>query len=130
MPQAAIAPASTTTSIDVQLPRPLVTPPMAPAPVAQAAPEPVGTSGAVAVRRPMHVSIGGKPQGTNSVFIEFEGRRWYPAGPAGVLDLSGMVRVGSYFDFDVFAVRGQSGEIYVPSSHGGMAVVRYTLARK
>jgi len=129
-PQAAIAPASTTTSIDVQLPRPMVTPPMATAAVPPAPPQAVGTSGATVPRRPTHVSIGGKPQGANAMFIEFEGRRWYPAGPARTIDLSGRVRVGAYFDFDVFAVRGQSGEIYVPSAHGGSAVVRYTLTKE
>ena len=48
---------------------------------------PVGTSGRTpAPRRPTHTQIGGKPQGSNSIFIEIDGVRWYKAGPAEAID--------------------------------------------
>ena len=127
-PQAAVAPASTTTSIPVQLPRPMVAEPMPEPAMAAQSPGSVGTTGAFP-RRPPHVSIGGKPQGANAIFIEFDNRRWYPAGPASAVDLSGMVRIGDYHGFDVFAPSAGSSEVYIRSTEGGSAVVRYTTSR-
>ena len=127
-PQAAGAPASTTTSIPMQLPRPMVAEPMPQPTMSGESPGAVGTTG-VLPRRPSHVSIGGKPQGANAIFIEFDNRRWYPAGPASSVDLSGMVRVGDYHGFDVFAPPAGSSEVYIRSIEGGPAVVRYTTSR-
>jgi hypothetical protein len=127
-PQAAGAPASTTTSIPVQLPRPMVAEPMPQPTMAVEPPSAVGTTGAFP-RRPSHVSIGGKPQGANAIFIEFDGRRWYPTGPASAINLSGMVRVGEYYGFEVLTPSAGSQEVYIPSTAGGSAVVRYTISR-
>jgi hypothetical protein len=60
------------------------------------------------------------------MFIDFDGRRWYPAGKAAEIDLSGMTRVGEYFGFTVFAPSGANDEIYIPSVRDGSVAVRYT----
>jgi hypothetical protein len=76
--------------------------------------------------RPQHVSNGGKPQGANAMFIEFDGRRWYPAGKAAPVDLSPMQRVGEYFGFAVYAPGSSTDEICIPSVRDGSVAVRYT----
>lgn len=124
--QAAAPPSSTTTSVDVQWPRPMVSTPVATV-GGVTEPRPVAASG---TPRPQHVSIGGKPQGANAMFIEFEGRRWYPAGKAAEVDLSGMTRRGEYFGFAVFAPSGSTDEIYIPSVRDGSVAVRYTPHRR
>lgn len=122
-PRAAAPPASTTTSLPVQQPRPMVAEPVGTA--ARQVPAPVGTAGPLPPR-PSHVSIGGKPQGENAMFIEFQGRRWYPAGAAAPMDVSAMVRVGEYHGFDVFSMAHERDEIVIPSTRSGAAFVRYT----
>ena len=126
-PQAAAPPSDTTTSVEVQFPRPMVSAPVPTAgtPVDEAL-RPAATAG---TSRPSHVSIGDKPQGANAMFIEFDRRRWYPAGPAAEIDLSPFIRVGEYHGFAVFAPPQGRDEIYIPSTIGGTAVVRYTLRR-
>jgi hypothetical protein len=96
--QAAAPPSGTTTSVDVQWPRPMVSAPVA----TVGSPGDTAPVAATGTPRPQHVSIGGKPQGANAMFIEFDGRRWYPAGKATSVDLSRMARVGEYFGFTVF----------------------------
>jgi hypothetical protein len=124
--QAAAPPSGTTTSVDVQWPRPMVSAPVA----TVGAPgdgRPVAATGSP---RPPHVSIGGKPQGAKAMFIEFDGRRWYPAGKATEVDLSGMARGGEYFGFTVFVSNRSKDEIYIPSVRDGSLVVRYTPHRR
>jgi hypothetical protein len=127
-PQAPVAASGTTTSIDMQWPRPMVAEPVPPARRPAEEPGVVGTTGvAAAPWRPSHVSIGGKPSGVNAMFIEFEGRQWYPAGAPRPFDAARMTRVGDFHGFTVFAAgTGVKDEIYIPSTRGGATVVRYT----
>jgi len=130
MPQAAGSASQTTTVIPVYSPPPSV----------------VGTTGvdastggrgagsanrAAAPRRPMHTRIGGVPQGSNSIFIEFEGERWYKAGAAAAIDPTAMSRTGTYAGGPVWSMAGRSeGIIYVPVTQpGGSLVVPYSRKR-
>lgn len=113
-PQAAGSASQTTTVIPVYIPQPSA----------------VGTTGfdavtgargagsanrATAPRRPMHTRIGGVPQGSNSIFIEFEGERWYKAGAAALIDTNTMSRAGTYAGGPVWTTPGRSDDIiYVP----------------
>lgn len=88
-------------------------------------------SSAPRVRRPTHTSIGGKPQGSNSVFIEFEGERWYKAGAAQPIDPSVMSRAGTYAGIPVWTGPAtEAGIIYVPvTQQGGTLAVPYSKKR-
>ncbi len=82
-------------------------------------------------RRPTHTSIGGVPQGSNSIFIEFEGQRWYKAGTAEPIDTNTMSRAGTYAGIPVWAAPGRNaGIIYVPvTQQGGSLAVPYSRTR-
>lgn len=88
-------------------------------------------SRATAPRRPMHVRIGGVPQGSNSIFIEFEGERWYKAGDAAPIDTNTLSRAGTYAGGPVWSSTGRSdGIIYVPVTQpGGSLAVPYSRKR-
>lgn len=130
IPQAASAPSPTARIVPEQFPRPAVTEPVAPpAPTsASEASQPVGTTGRVPTR-PSHVRIGGRPSGTNAIFIEYEGVRWYPMGPPREIDVSGMVRLPDYQGFEVWTDAGDKRTIYIPAARGSMLVVPYTRTR-
>jgi hypothetical protein len=125
--QAAGPPTQTTTVIPVQVPRPEVAPPPPGGVPLRQAPLPAGTSGRIsAARPPTHTSIGGKPRGTNSIFIEFQNERWYPIGPAQAIDMSRLVQVGEVNGFRVFAGQSGSDVVYVPVTRGGSLAVAYS----
>lgn len=129
IPQAAGAPSQTARIIPEQMPRPAVTEPIPPAPPDVSEPEKsVGTTGRVPPR-PSHVRIGGRPQGTNSFFIEYEGVRWYPIGPPREIDVSRMVRLDDYHGFDVWAAPDDRRTIYIPATRGSALVVPYSRTR-
>lgn len=126
--QAAGAASQTTTEIPVYVPLPVGTAGSTePSPTAvesaQRGPAPVG--------RPMHTRIGGVPQGSNSIFIEFEGERWYKAGAARAIDTAKMERAGTYAGIPVWSEQGTTaGIIYVPvTQQGGSLVVPYSRKR-
>ena len=128
-PQAAGAPSQTVQVVPIQVtesaepsPGRLPNPP--------AASEVVGTSGRVpAARRPVNTRVGGRPQGTNAIIIEFQNVRWYPAGPARLIETARMSRVGDYGGFDVWSA-GESGIVYVPVTKGGALAVPYSRTRR
>ncbi|HVJ27162.1 MAG TPA: hypothetical protein VM493_06440 [Vicinamibacterales bacterium] len=129
--QAAGAASQTTTEIPVYVPMPVGTAGTAggtePSPVAVAPAQ----RGPAPVWRPMHTRIGGVPQGSNSIFIEFEGERWYKAGAARAIDTARMARAGTYAGIPVWSEQGTTdGIIYVPvTQQGGSLVVPYSRKR-
>ena len=129
--QAAGAASQTTTVIPVYVPPTVGTAGTAgstePSPVAAASAE----RAPVPPRRPMHTRIGGVPQGSNSIFIEFEGERWYKAGAAQAIDPAKMSRAGTYAGIPVWSEQGTTaGIIYVPvTQQGGSLVVPYSRKR-
>jgi hypothetical protein len=126
--QAAGPPSQTTTMVAVHVPQPVGT-------VGVVAPEPdrpAATGGpATVARRPTHTVIGGKPQGSNSIFIEFEGARWYMAGAAESIDTTRLKRVGTYHGVPVWSRQAtDDGIIYVPVTQvGGSLAVPYSRKR-
>jgi hypothetical protein len=119
--QAAGPPAATTQTVPVQIPRPPV---VEPAPPVHETP-PVGTTG----RPATHTRIGGRPEGTQSIFVEYDGRRWYPQGPPQRLDPKTMERIGTYRGFEVWARRGDRSVIYIPVTVGAVDAVAYSQTR-
>lgn len=128
-PQAAGPPSETTQIIWMQLPRPaVVAPPETEARPALPSSETaaaVGTTGTT-VWRPMHTQIGGTPRGSNSIFIEYAGRRWYPTGAPEAIDRRALTRLADFEGFDVWGDVPDATAIFVPAVRGGESYVRYT----
>jgi hypothetical protein len=86
---------------------------------AEAAPQPVGTSGRVAVTpAPPRVATLNRPRGLNGVWINFDGRRWFSAGKAIDYDAATLTRVGTYRGWNVYRRNGDPTTIYVPAVPG------------
>jgi hypothetical protein len=128
-PQAAGPPSETTQMQLMQLPRPAVA---APPPVAvETVPEQqttIGTTGRIP-RVPLRTQIGGPPQGTNSIFIEYEGSRWYPHGAPKPIDTSRLVRLEGFHGFDVWGDSASPNVVFIPAIRGSSLGVRYTRDR-
>ena len=76
---------------------------------------------------PSHTRIGGRPQGINAIFIEFDGRRWYSSGDSTEIDPARMDRVGDYRGFEVWRARGKrDGQIVISTTPGGLIGVPYS----
>lgn len=91
------------------------------------APEAVGTRGSIAGSSATETSpdsyaarprgalrTARRPVGLNGVFIEFEGTRWFAAGPAIELEADKFSRIGDYAGFPVYQRSGEEGVVYVP----------------
>lgn len=62
------------------------------------------------------------PRATDGVWIQFQGSRWFAAGPAVVFDPTNFEQVGQYEGFPVFRSRAGLGDrIYIPSRSGIVA---------
>ena len=127
--QAAGAASQTTTSVPMQVPVPSSSGVSSSGAVPPS--RTVGTTGrATPSQRATRTRIGGVPQGSNSIFIEYEGQRWYKSGPAEIIDTGSMSRVGTYQGVPVFT-RGTEGIIYVPVTRdGGSLAVPYSKTRR
>lgn len=118
--QAAGPPSQTARVIPVHVPEPVETG-IAPPHDARAE----GTAGrAASPRRP------GRRSGTNSIFIEFQNTRWYPAGAAERIDTSRMVLIDDYKGFGIFAPGADSDIVYVPVTRAGTLAAPYARTRK
>jgi hypothetical protein len=97
--------------------------------VPSAAPEAAGGTGEagapVTMRPPRNVIEAGlKPKGLNEIFVNYAGYRWKAAGKAVPLDDQRFTRIGDYYGYPVYAVRGDDTEvrtIYLPSRAGLIA---------
>ncbi len=87
-------------------------------------PQPVGTSGRVAVTSAPRVSTLNPPTGVNGVWINFDGRRWFGAGKAIDYDASTLTRVGTYRGWNVYTRNGDRSTIYVPAVPGKLSPYR------
>ena len=125
--QAAGPPSLTTTVIPLQVP-----PPTAGVEARSDVgrePAPVGTSGRVPAPRP--AARPGRPLSPTSIFIEFDGTRWYMAGPAEPIDTTAMRRAGYYSGVPVWMKPSvDDGILYVPVMQvGGSLAVPYSRRR-
>jgi len=132
-PQAAGPPSETTQLVEMQLPRPDVVAPAevyarAPSQADEPSPPAVGTGGRLP-HTPMHTQIGGRPLGSNSIFIEYAGQRWYPVGAPEALDTSRLKRLGEFHEFDVWADGPNPSVIFIPVTWGSTEALTYTRVR-
>jgi hypothetical protein len=75
-------------------------------------PAAAGTSGRTIVNRG---NAAARPRGTNTVWFDFNGRRWEMAGKAIALSPE-FTLIGSYRGSPIYQRRGDSSMIYVPST--------------
>ena len=66
-----------------------------------------------------------RPVGLNSVFIQFQGARWYAAGPAVEFSADKFTRIGEHRGFTVFQEKGKPGFIYLSLLNSGGLVAPY-----
>ena len=60
----------------------------------------------------------------DGVWVEFDGARWYLAGPAMSVAPDRLIQVGARGDFPVYRERvGPAEVIYVPAVQGGLLTV-------
>jgi len=88
------------------------------------APQPVGTSGRVAVTPAPRVSTVNPPTGVNGVWINFDGRRWFSVGRAIDYDAATLTRIGTYRGWNVYTRNGESSTIYIPAVPGKLSPYR------
>ncbi|HXG54191.1 MAG TPA: hypothetical protein VNJ03_02315 [Vicinamibacterales bacterium] len=99
---------------------PASAPRRAPAPAPRTSPQ----------RRPTRTSIGPKPEGVNSLFVDFRDRRWYPEGAAVRFDRTRMLQIGDRGGFPVYADRdAPEARIYISVGVGRTMVLPYSLRR-
>jgi hypothetical protein len=67
------------------------------------------------------VSTLNPPTGTNGVWINFDGRRWFSAGKAIDYDAASLTLVGTYRGWSVYRRNGDPATIYVPGVPGKLS---------
>jgi hypothetical protein len=85
-----------------------------------------GTTGRLPVQtRPARTRVQTvqRPVGLNSVFIQFQGARWYAAGPAVEFSANRFTRIGEHRGFTVYQDKGKPGLIYLSLLTGGGGLV-------
>lgn len=119
---AAGPPSQTTIEVPLQMPRPAVVPPEPPTAA------PVATSGRIPTQRTL-IQIADQTKKTQSIFIEYGGRRWYPIGPPRPLDRTALVRLPDYLGFEVWGRSPDAAEILIPVTVGSDMAVIYSTTR-
>lgn len=92
--------------------------------------QPVGTAGSLPPYEARHTRIGEPPRGAQAIFIEFDGARWYPQGPARAMDPTRLTRVGDYHGFAVWSVAEGEPIIFIPVTPGNTLAVPYAQTRR
>jgi hypothetical protein len=84
---------------------------------------PVGTSGRAIVTPARPVTTVIPPTGANTIWIEYDGRKWFAGGKAIEYDASRLNEVGSYRGWTVYALKGDrdAKTVYIPSIPGRLA---------
>jgi len=72
-----------------------------------------------------------KPEGLNGIFVTFQNRRWFSAGPAVTFDPSRFTQAGRYDGLPIYVDRSTPNTIYVPVAASADALVApYSLDRR
>jgi hypothetical protein len=97
--------------------------PVAVSDVVRSAPAPVGTSGRVAVTPPRPVTTVIPPTGANTIWVNFDGRRWYAAKSSIEYDAAVLNEIGTYQGWTVYAMKSDPARttIYIPAAPGRLA---------
>jgi hypothetical protein len=105
----------------------------APAPEPAPVPAPVGTTGTVQLMQaaPARTSIQTvqRPVGLNTVFVQFEGGRYFSAGPAVEYSATRFTQIGEHQGFPVYQENGKPGVIYLSLLQGTPGLIAPYKAR-
>jgi hypothetical protein len=84
-----------------------------------------GTTGRVVQTPPARTRVQTvqRPVGINAVFIQFQGARWYAAGPAVEFSADRFTRIGEHRGFNVYEEKGRPGTIYLSLLNGGAGLI-------
>lgn len=108
---------------DPGLASPRPSPAVESAPIPAAGPTALGTSGAAsAPSRPVTTIL--PPTGLNTIWVEFDGQRWYASGQHSIAyDAARLNVIGTYHGWTVYALKddGERRTIYIPSIPGRLA---------
>jgi hypothetical protein len=90
---------------------------------ARTAAVPVGTSGRTGVTPSRPVTTVIPPTGANTIWVNFDGRRWYAAKRSIPYEASQLNEIGTYQGWTVYASKSeaQPTTIYIPSTPGRLA---------
>jgi len=91
-------------------------------PRAVSQPTAVGTSGRSASAR-RETSLR-PPTGLNTIWINYDGRRWVSAGKAIGYDATSLTQVGTYRGWSVYTRHGDPSIIYIPGTPGRLSAYR------
>lgn len=75
------------------------------------------------LRLPGHIETILVPDGNRGIWIRYEGQRWIISGKAVRFDGGRFTKIGEYYGFPVFAVRG-TDEIFIPAWPGMLSVYK------
>jgi hypothetical protein len=67
---------------------------------------------------PVRATTVRRPTGTNSVWVNFDGRRWFNAGKAIDYDAASLTEIGTYYGYSVYRRNGDPSTIYIPAVPG------------
>jgi hypothetical protein len=84
-------------------------------------PSPVGTIGPLMT--PTRIQTIRRPVGLNAVFVEFQGTRWFSAGPAVEYVTDRFTPIGEHRGFTVYQQKGQPRVIYLALLPGAAGLV-------
>lgn len=90
-----------------------------------APPAAVGTSGrsvSVTPARPVTTVV--PPTGANTIWIEYDGRKWDAAGRSIAYDASLLNEVGTYHGWTVYSSKNDPSVIYIPSTPGRLSAYK------
>ena len=88
------------------------------------APEPVGTTGPVMLSPARtRIQTVQRPVGLNTVFVDFQGARWFSAGPAIEYSPDRFTPIGEHLGFPVYQLKGEPGVVYLALLQGTTGLV-------
>ncbi|HEX5474741.1 MAG TPA: hypothetical protein VFX12_08785 [Vicinamibacterales bacterium] len=101
--------------------------PEAPAPSAEAEmPEPPATATTGRLPSPLPAA---QPTGVTGIWVEFQGHRWFSAGPAVALDAN-FTEIGRFHGFPVYRRDKESSTVYLPARDGRIAPYTRALRKR
>ena len=104
-------------------PDPVLVEPTAVADVPRVGPAPVGTSGRAVLTPPRPVTTVIPPTGANTIWVNFDGQRWYAANRSIAYEPSQLNEIGTYQGWTVYASKSEARPttIYIPAAPGRLA---------
>ena len=101
--------------------------PMLPAPPPARA---IGTAGATPVVPTHPLESATRPEGLNSVFVDFESQRWFQSGEAVPFEPTAFRQIGTHKGFAVYSHPSRPGTIFIQIAKDTSALAPYSNLRR